>query len=971
MLILLLNHLLYHKLINLKSNSFLNKMKVTVLSHIYNEEYLLPTWLDYHKRIFDDGIIIDYNSTDRSLEIVKKICPHWKIIKSVNKDFEAVKVDQEVMEIENTIEGYKIALNTTEFLISTKRLDFILKENMYAIKPLSVARTDVKEITSTKDFINNMTQFNYNWRSGYRYIHNYPNGNYDIGRHGTFHAAIKTDEIYIAWVGFYPWNKYILNRKLQIQTQIPLSDKKQFRGKEHITDIDISNREASRIMENITHASTINPILLNYSLHLFEKILIIGGNGYIGSNLYDYLNSKKYHVDIMDIDWGENVKYIMDYKNITDEIIDKYDTVILLAGNSSIKSSSDMMSTFVNNVSNFCNLLSKIKKQKLIYASSASVYGHSDNFSDENTITGESHNHYDLSKKVIDMYANLSNKHVYGLRFGTVNGFSKKLRVDLVINSMVVSGITNNELYLYSKYRKRAILGINDLNKAIQRIIEYNDINKKGVYNLCSFNTDIESIAKTVSRILNVKIIEINEDTDKSTYSFELDNTKFKNKFDFTFNSNLQSIIEELLYHISNTDTEYCIRNIDKYKNYLWTCKQKNDCRVCFNKNILCVLDLGDQPLANNFHLNNKKLDKYPLKLMLCTECYHLQLSHIVNPNILFKNYIYVSGTSNTLIKYFKWFAEYTSIKRKIYNDTDLNIKVLEIACNDGSQLDQFNENVVTIGVDPAQNIYTTISSKKRHDIYCDYWNEITTKNIKTKYTNVDIIIAENVFGHTDDIHGFIENCREVMSNDSVLFIQTSQANMIRNNEYDTIYHEHLSFFSVKSMQTIVRMHGLYLNNVDKVDIHGTSFIFEISKTEKPQNITDVLKEEEEFGIHSQHFYKKYEENCIDKTEKLKNILHDYKKRNYKIVSYGGSAKGNTILNFIKNNYIDYIVDDNPLKWELYTPGTNIIVKDPMFLKEDKNKIAVLMLTWNFRDEIMKKINDLGLNVEYIEYQNI
>ena len=945
-------------------------MKVTVISHIYNEEYLLPTWLDYHKKIFTDGIIIDYNSTDRSIEIIKEICPEWKIIKSVNKDFEAQRVDEEVMEIESTIEGYKIVLNTTEFLISTKRLEFILKEDMYGIKPLSVARTDVNKIISTKDFINNMTQFNYNWRFGHRFIHKHKNGHYGTGRHLSHNFFVETNEIYIAWVGFYPWNDYILKRKLQIQTQIPLSDKQLGNGIQHITTIDLLNSEALRIMENITLASEINPIFLNYSLQLFEKILIIGGNGYIGTSLYEYL-IKKYNVDIMDIEWGENVKYVMDYKNITTDIIKEYDTIILLAGNSGVNNSTDMISTFTNNVSNFVNLLSKIEKQKLIYASSASIYGNSDKFSNEDDNYCESHNQYDLSKKVIDMYAKSSDKHFYGLRFGTVNGFSKKLRNDLVINSMVTSGLKYNELYLYGKDSKRAILSINDLNKAIERIIEYNDINKKGIYNLCSFNTDIESIAQTVSHILNVKIIETNKDV-KSNYSFTLDNSKFKNAFNFTFNSTLRSIIEDLLYYIENKHVDYCKRDTDIYKSYLWTCKQKNDCRVCLNKKISCVLDLGEQPLANNFHLNDKELDKYPLKLMLCTKCYHLQLSHIVNPNILFKNYIYVSGTSDTLIKYFKWFAEYTLNKSKIYNDLSvLNPKILEIACNDGSQLDQYNSDCVTMGVDPAQNIYTTISSKKRHKIYCDYWNEISAQNIKTEYKNVDIIIAENVFAHTDDIHSFIKNCKEVMSDNSVLFIQTSQANMVRNNEYDTIYHEHLSFFSIKSMETIVKMHGLYLNNVDKVDIHGTSFIFEISKTEKIQNINDVLKEEEEFGIHSTTFYKKYEENCIDKTEKLKNILHDYKKQNYTIISYGASAKGNTILNFLRNNYIDYIVDDNSLKWELYTPGTNIIVTDPMFLKENKNKIAVLMLTWNFRDEIMIKINDLGLNVEYIEYQNI
>ncbi len=957
-------------------------MKITVIIHIFNEQYLLPYWLTYHKKIFNNGIIIDYDSTDNSVEIIKKICPEWKIIKTKNKDFGAINVDNEVMDIENDIDGYKIALNVTEFLISIKNLGSILKENIYAIKNLAIARTDIKNIKNTKEFIKNLNCFNKNWRFGYRFIHKYKNGSYYPGRHDTQHRDIfVTNEIFIAWAGFYPWNNQMLERKLQIQTRIPIEDKLKRFGFQHITDERISNDEAIKLMQDTISSHEIHPLFLNYTLSLFEKILIIGGNGYIGTSLYKHLK-KKYEVDILDYNWGENNTYTMDYKDITVDILDKYDTIILLAGNSSVKCSDDLRSTFTNNVSNFINLLHLLKDQKLIYASSASVYGSSEYLSNEEShIDINSYNNYDLSKKVIDMYAKLSGKHIYGLRFGTVNGFSKKLRTDLVVNCMVTNAIKNNELYLYAKDSKRAILGLNDLNRAVERIIEYNNIDNKGIYNLCSFNTSIDSIASTISHLLNARIIEINEDINedinidknilnKTNYSFTIDNSKFKNKFNFNFTDDLEKLITEVA-NICDAEVEYCTRNIDTYKEYLWNYKEKKECRVCLNTDISCILNLGNQPLANNFHKNDKELEVYPLKLMLCDICYHLQLSHVINPNILFKNYIYVSGTSNTLLEYFKWFADYTINKQKLYDNTISKVKILEIACNDGSQLDQYID-AVTIGVDPAQNIYN-ISSKKNHNIYCEYWDKNTSQNIKKKYETVDIIIAENVFAHTDDIHSFLENCKNIMSENTVIFIQTSQANMVRNNEYDTVYHEHLSFFSIKSMNTIVKMHDLFLNNVDKANIHGTSFIFEISKKENKQNINYVLNEEKDFGIHTRPFYESYSRHCINKTESLKKQLHNFKTLGYTIISYGASAKGNTILNFIKNNYIDYIVDDSPIKWNLYTPGTNIIIKDPKTLKEEKNKIAILMLTWNFRDEIIKKINNLNLNIEvrYIEYSDI
>ena len=198
----------------------------TVISHIYNESFLLPFWLDYHKNIFTHGIIIDYMSTDNSLEIVRRLCPSWTIIQSRNNYFEANEIDKEVMDIENTIKGYKMALNTTEWLFITDKLENILKENCYALYPIVLGRGDIHTVNNTLEFIQNFTKVykEYPDRGGYRVIHNHDNGCYTTGRHFTTHKIVGSENMFVIWAGLYPNNKQILDRKLAIKTKIPQSD---------------------------------------------------------------------------------------------------------------------------------------------------------------------------------------------------------------------------------------------------------------------------------------------------------------------------------------------------------------------------------------------------------------------------------------------------------------------------------------------------------------------------------------------------------------------------------------------------------------------------------------------------------------------------------------------------------------------------------------------------------------------------
>lgn len=391
------------------------------------------------------------------------------------------------------------------------------------------------------------------------------------------------------------------------------------------------------------------------------------------------------------------------------------------------------------------------------------------------------------------------------------------------------------------------------------------------------------------------------------------------------------------------------------------------ECIACGSSHLTKVLDLNNQPLANSFlrleYLSSQE-PLFPLVLNSCTECFHLQLSHAVNPDLLFKTYLYVSGTSKTLKDYFDWFAKFTM---QYVNEPK---SVLDIACNDGTQLDSFKAlGLDTFGIDPATNLHKL--SSVNHNVICDYLSREHIGHLQVQ--ELDIINAQNVFAHTSDPLEFLNICKNIMHDKTVLFIQTSQADMVKNNEFDTIYHEHLSFFNANSMQALVNRAGLILYDIVKTPIHGNSYVFVIRKdsSEVSNNVAQVLNDERELGLQEASTYVEYAKKAKKVVVDLNDTIAEYRDKGFRVIGYGAAAKGNTLLNF-GNILLDYIIDDNPLKQGLFAPGvrTPVVSIDELNLIPEETNVLFVPLAWNFYAEIRDKIKTVRDNEDdvFVKY---
>jgi 2-polyprenyl-3-methyl-5-hydroxy-6-metoxy-1,4-benzoquinol methylase len=377
--------------------------------------------------------------------------------------------------------------------------------------------------------------------------------------------------------------------------------------------------------------------------------------------------------------------------------------------------------------------------------------------------------------------------------------------------------------------------------------------------------------------------------------------------------------------------------------------KINSNCLVCESPIALEYLDLKDQPLANSYH-KGEALEKFPLKMNLCVNCWHSQLSVSVEPAKMFEHYLYISDTSKTLTDYFEWTTDYILGKIKAPKNA------LEIACNSGLLLEMFqNKGIECVGVDPAKNI-RELSAKRNLNVYVDYWNFDFSNKLKTETGKFDLIMAFHVLPHVQDPNDFVKSCVNVLSDDGSIFIQTSQCDMFTNNEFDVIYHEHSSYFTGKSIKELAHRNGLFVSSIIKTDIHSKSFLFSLTKVNcEETELNELINWETVNGIYTVDKYGQFAEKAEETKNKLIQNLSKFKADGYTIIGYGAAAKGNTLLNYIEYK-LDYIIDDNDMKWGYLTPGMDIPIHSIELLKNNFEKICFVPLAWNFYKEIKQRV---------------
>tara|TARA_Y100000588_G_C14278450_1_gene935664 strand:+ start:2833 stop:4092 length:1260 start_codon:yes stop_codon:yes gene_type:complete len=388
------------------------------------------------------------------------------------------------------------------------------------------------------------------------------------------------------------------------------------------------------------------------------------------------------------------------------------------------------------------------------------------------------------------------------------------------------------------------------------------------------------------------------------------------------------------------------------------------ECRLCNGDDLERILNLKPTPAGNNFltleekNQNNEPI--FPLKLLFCNKCFHIQLGEVVDPTHLFKeNYHFVSGTSPVNVKHFENYAE-DVISR-------FNLKkgsfILDVGSNDGTCLNAFKKRGMRVlGVDPAENI-AAIANKNGIETISEFFSSSLAKTIKDKYGNPDLITSHNVLAHIEDFHGVIRAISELMNEKSVFIFEVGYFREVFNNLYfDTIYHEHLDYHTVTPLVSYFEKIGMSLFDVEEVDIQGGSLrnFVQLNSGEHviKDSVLESLKREEIGGFTKPEELKKFQAN-IDLVKKdLVDLLNDIKNEGKSIAAYGAPTKSTTLMNYfdLNNEIIDYIVDDNPLKQNKYSPLLHIPVVPSNQLFGNKEPDYLLILAWNFAESIIGKV---------------
>ena len=385
------------------------------------------------------------------------------------------------------------------------------------------------------------------------------------------------------------------------------------------------------------------------------------------------------------------------------------------------------------------------------------------------------------------------------------------------------------------------------------------------------------------------------------------------------------------------------------------------ECRGCRGSSLVRIFSLGVQPPANAF-LRQADVGKpelaFPLDLYFCRDCALVQLRDIVSPELLFKNYVYVSSTSPAFAAHFQSFADGV-IRRLALGPSSL---VVDIGSNDGILLKPFLERSMRVlGVDPAEKIAAEASAAGIETVPRFFTPEVA-RDIAARHGRAAPITATNVFAHVNDLDELVAGVKILLADDGVFIIEAAYlVDFLEKNLFDTVYHEHLSYFSVSSLQALLERLGMEIFDVEKTDSHGGSLRVFAARREAARGAGEAVRgfiaDERARGLDTREVYENFTQRVEQNKKELTALLKKIKTEGRTIAGYGAPAKGNTLLNYcgIGIETLDYIVDDSEWKQGLYTPGAHIPVVSAAHLSEKKPDY-ILILAWNFADSIMQKL---------------
>lgn len=388
--------------------------------------------------------------------------------------------------------------------------------------------------------------------------------------------------------------------------------------------------------------------------------------------------------------------------------------------------------------------------------------------------------------------------------------------------------------------------------------------------------------------------------------------------------------------------------------------QERTHCRTCGSRNLTLILDLGCTALVNDF-LKPEDVPGYkislPLRVVLCPDCSLVQLADTVDPKILYSHYAYVTSTSKTMDTHLNKLMTHLLSTARL----GAGSKVLEIASNTGVFLKKFKEQgCEVLGVEPAENIAdvaiaTAIPTRK------EFFNSVTANKLRAEWGAADLILGRHVFAHIDDLKDLVAGLETVSHQETLIAFEVPYAvDFYEHTEYDTIYHEHLSYITVASIEALLKGTPFMLSRIERYPIHGGSILFHLqhrsSRTQPHSSVTNALENEKKMRLADPATWEHFAQRVARIRRELPALLRKLKSQGKRLIGYGASAKGNTLLNTcgITISELDYIIDNTPFKQGKIAPGSWIPVRPPETLLKDQPDYA-LLLAWNFASEIIKR----------------